>query len=304
MYTTFAAVFPIFALLILGNLARRSHFLDEKFWPQAEKATYYVLLPALLISRLAQAEFDWGTQFGFILAAMLLPTVIGFLCFFSQTILQLKNPDFTSFFQGGIRFNTYIGLPLVAILPGDGLTLAALLLAMMVPVINVLCVLVYEIYADRSNIHWHKIVSGIVKNPLIIACVIGISMNLTQLIPPEIFMSVLDKLAIMALPMGLLAVGAGLRLKALRTASQAFIWSTGLKLIAAPLITFGITLLFGIEGLPQAVLIIYSALPTASSSYILARQMGGNAELMAGIITGQTLLSMLSLPIVLMLLEG
>lgn len=114
-------------------------------------------------------------------------------------------------------------------------------------------------------------------------------------------MAVVDKLALMALPVGLLAVGAGLQLQALRAAGAAFVWSSVLKLMLLPVLTWLMADGLGLDHSAQQVLTLYAALPTAASAYILARQLGGSAELMAGIITGQTLLAMLSLPLAMVL---
>jgi hypothetical protein len=129
--------------------------------------------------------------------------------------------------------------------------------------------------------------------------VLGIILNVLPWKLPTIVLDVLKQLAQMALPAGLLAVGAGLNLAALRGLHASFFWSTALKLLVMPLVAWGIALLLGLDAVSSSILIMFAALPTAPSAYILARQLGGNAELMAGMITGQTLLALLSLPLVL-----
>nr|CAA6800090.1 MAG: Unknown protein [uncultured Thiotrichaceae bacterium] len=114
-------------------------------------------------------------------------------------------------------------------------------------------------------------------------------------------MRVIDNLSLMALPIGLLAVGAGLQLQALRDAGATFAWSSAVKLVILPLLSWFLAGALGLDHSAQQMLTLFAALPTAASAYILARQLGGNAELMAGIITGQTLLAMLSLPLVIVL---
>ncbi|MGB0846900.1 MAG: AEC family transporter [Thiolinea sp.] len=301
MAVGFTVVFPVFLLLILGNLARRSGFLDEAFWEQAERGTYYVLFPALLVTKLAQADFDWQASGWLVLAALILPFCAALLCFIAQRFLQLAHYDFGAFFQGGIRINNYIGLALVATMPDPALSLLALLMAVVIPLMNVLSVTVLTGYSGAQT-NFYAVLTGLAKNPLVLACLVGIALNTLQWLPPVLLLEVLETLGMMALPMGLLAVGAGLRLKTLHQAGRAFAWNTLLKLILVPLLAYILGMLLLQDDLSLAVFVVYAALPTASSAYILTRQMGGNAVLMAGIITGQTLVSMLTLPIVLFLL--
>lgn len=298
MAASFAAIFPVFLLLVLGNLARRSGFLGEPFWEQTERGTYYVLFPALLVTKLGAADFDWQASQWLVLAALIMPFCAATLCFGLQCVLRLNAYDFTAFFQGGIRLNNFIGLGLAATMPDPALTLLALLMAVFIPLMNVLSVTVLSIYAGTEP-NYRKVLRSLLRNPLVLACAVGMLLNYLQWLPPLVVMDVLGMLGAMAAPLGLLAVGAGLRLKALRTAGWAFAWSTVLKLVLIPLLGLTIAWLLALDALATSVFVMYTALPTASSAYILTRQMGGNATLMAGIITGQTLLSMLTLPLVL-----
>ncbi len=301
MNASLAAVLPVFLLMVLGHWARRSGFLDAVFWVQAERATYYLLFPALLLTRLAQAELDWQASQWLLIAALLLISVAAALCFGLQWLLRLSAHDFTAFFQGGIRLNNFIALGLIATLPDPALTVLALLMAVFIPAMNVLSVLVLSRYA-RAKPNYRAVLSGVLQNPLVLACASGILLNTCQWLPPPVLLGVLETLGAMAAPLGLLAVGAGLKLQALRAAGWVFVWNTLLKLVLMPLLGLVIALLLPLDRLTLSVFVVYSALPTASAAYILTRQMGGNAELMAGIITGQTLVSMLTLPLVLLLL--
>lgn len=300
MTTVFTAIFPVFALLVLGNIARRSGFLDEHFWRQAEQGTYYVLFPCLLLANLVRAELDWRAAALLAVCAALMVVTGSLLAFLFNTRLKLNGPDFTSFFQGSTRFNTFIGLALAAVLPAPALTYAALIIAVMIPLVNVFCVLVFAVYTP-VRLSLRSVMMQLVKNPLVVISIAGIVLNLLGWIPPDLVMGVVDKLALMALPVGLLAVGAGLRLQALRGAGHTFGWSALVKLVLLPLIIWFLAAALGLGHDAQRVLTLFAALPTAASAYILARQLGGNAELMAAMITGQTLLAMLSLPVVMFL---
>ncbi len=301
MGTVVSAVFPVFALLVLGHVARRSGFLPDDFWQYAERGTYFVLFPSLLVAHLAQAQLDWRSALWLIIAALLLPLCAASLSFLFRPVLRLAPADFTSFFQGVVRFNTYVGLALVALMPAPALVLAALVVAILIPVVNVLCVLVFATFT-QAQMRWPQVLLALLKNPLIIACLLGVVLNLLPVKLPAVLMDVIRTLGQVALPMGLLAVGAGLRLQALREAGASFFVSSLLRLLVLPLVAWGLAGVLGLSPVETAVLVVFAALPTAPSAYILARQLGGNAALMAGIITGQTLLSLLTLPVVLALI--
>ena len=300
MASLLIAIVPVFALLILGNIARRSGFLADSFWREAEKATYYILFPALLVKDLAKANVDY-TEAGLLLAlAAAIPLVATVLCFMFKPWLRLNGADFTSFFQGGIRFNTFMGLALVAAtLPAQAMPMAAILIAVMIPLINLLCIAVFARYA-QGQLHTHALLLAIVKNSLIVACVLGVILHQLPFTLPTVLWAVLDKLAQMALPVGLLAVGAGLHLQALRASGITLLGSSLIKLLVLPALFYGVCRWLQLDAVMTSVVVTFAALPTASSAYILARQLGGNAAMMAVLITGQTLLSLFTLPLILL----
>ncbi|RRJ83227.1 AEC family transporter [Aestuariirhabdus litorea] len=297
------ALLPVFGLILLGMLLSRMQFPGDSFWPQAEKLTYYLLFPALLVGKLATAEtgaVDIGRVatlvVGFLLAGSLLLWLL-------QRLVGWNGPRFTSIYQGGIRFNTYVGLATVSQLLGDGaMAVAAVAIALMIPLINLLCIAAFALYAGAERPSPLRVARQILSNPLIMACVTGIAWNLLGLPWPDALGLFMELLGQTALPMGLLAVGAGLQLSALRGASAALVWSSAVKLLGLPLLVLLLCQLTGTVGVTREVLLILAVLPTASSAYILARQLGGDAPLMAALISAQTLLAMLSMPLLLGLL--
>lgn len=294
----FTTILPIFVLLMLGYIAKQSGFLPSDFWPSVEKASYYVLLPALLVLNLSQAQINWSETIRLIVGITLVPIVASLVSFPFKAFLSLNPADYTSFFQGVIRFSTYIGLAISAVFPAPAPTLGALVLAVMIPVVNILCVLVFTLFVQKQ-LKTEVLLKSLATNPLVVACIIGIVLNLFPWKLPAVAIDVLKQLGQMALPTGLLAVGAGLNLAALRGLHAPFFWSSALKLLVVPLLAWGIAFVLGLGAMASSILIVFAALPTAPSAYILARQLGGNAELMAGMITGQTLLALFTLPLVL-----
>jgi hypothetical protein len=293
------ALGPVFILVLLGAALRRLKFPGDGFWPLAERFTYYLLFPALLISKLATASFENVAGLGIALTVVVPLIVITVALLLLSGSVSRSGKDFTSIYQGSIRFNSYVGLAAVSQLYGDpGMTIAAVTMAILIPIINVFCVIIFVIKTGAGDGALKTTAVEIATNPLIIGCLLGVALNLTGIGLPFWSDSVFHLLSLPALPLGLLAVGAGLRLDTLHSEARALIFSSSVKFVVLPLTALGMGMLVGLEGMSLQVVVLFFCMPTASSAYILARELGGNAPLMATLITGQTLLAMVTLPIV------
>lgn len=294
------ALTPVFVLILLGYLFRRWHFPGDDFWAQAERFTYYVLFPAMLIFKLGQARVAPSAYGDILILIVAMLVTMTLLLVALQWIWRWPGPVFSSVFQGGIRFNSYVALAAAGMLLGDeGLSLIAIAVAVKVPLLNLLCILMFSLVAGNGAVTLKPVLKAIVSNPLIIGSVVGMAWSYFRIGFHPLVAGILEPLSDLALPLGLMTVGAGLQLKALRGASMPFLVSSAVKLVVFPLLTAALALLLGMEGLMVQVTILLAALPTATSSYILARQLGGDAPLMAGIISGQTLLAMVTIPLLL-----
>ncbi|EKV32673.1 Auxin Efflux Carrier [Caenispirillum salinarum AK4] len=307
MLDTALALLPIFLLIVLGFWMKRSGFVPDAFWAPAEKTTYFITFPALLVFSTARAPLEgvaWGplalASTGAVLAVFLVASL-------SRPLLGVPAATFTSVVQGSIRPNTYVGLAAAAALFGDaGVALTALCVAGVVPLVNVLAVatLVRHVgdgsaeAAGRAATGPAATLKGIVTNPLILACALGITLNVSGLGLPPVVSPFLEILGRAALPVGLLAVGAGLALDTLRTSGGPVLAASVLKLAGVPLAAGVLAWTLGLTGVPAVVAVAYAALPCSASSYVLARRMGGDAPCMAGIITFQTLAAAATLPLV------
>ena len=297
----FAALWPVFALLFLGVLINRFQFVDHNFWSGAEKIIYYLCFPALLVTRLVAADFNGSESFVLIEAVLLLLALGSLFLIALQRLLKFSAASFTSVYQGGLRFNTYITLAIAAsLIPGEGLVIAAIIASVMIPLLNLLCVLVFAIYSDKRPSAL-TVFKQILSNPLILGCLVGLALNLSQLGIPVLVAPVLELLAQVALPLGLLAVGAGINLKAMRSSGVPLMMGVATRLIVMPL--FGLVVGSVLHLSEEALLIfmVFASVPTASAAYILAKQLNGDAPLVANIISAQTMLSMLTLPVALSL---
>lgn len=306
MQNIIEALLPIFFLIVLGYFFKRIKFPNEQFWASSDKFTYYVLFPALLIYKLSTATLEGVDGFNFVLAAFLTTLLLTFtLMLFNRFIKSFKGDSFTSIYQGAIRFNTYVFLALVDAIFGDsGLVLAALLMTFMIPFINILCIAVFSIYATSDKITIKSFVLSIVKNPLIVACVIGGLLNffsISLITPVEKTLSILSSAA---LPLGLLSVGVGLHLSSIKEAKLELVLAIIVKLVVFPIVMYFVAKTLGVTGVALLVLVVFASMPTASSAYILARQLGGDLKLMSSIITIQTLFSIVSIATILVWIQN
>lgn len=296
------ALWPLFALIIAGYILRLREFPSEAFWPGAERINYFVLFPALLFSSLAAAPLDNPA-----LPRLAGAVMLGLGVAWAGLMLFKRARDwpaarFGAFAQGTLRFNTYLGLAAVGSLFGkDGLALAALMLALMVPTVNVMSV--WALTAERG-VSVRSLLLPILKNPLILACVAGALFNLSGLGLPGGTDRLLGLLAAASLPLGLLCVGAALKPRELGGEVPALGWNSTLRLLAMPLLAYAVARLLSLPAMELTILVLFFALPTAPTAYVLTRQLGGDSHLMAGIITLQTLLAAATLPLVLTLLNG
>jgi predicted permease len=304
MLSVIFAIVPIFLLIALGGGLKRFGFPGDAFWPLADKMTYFIFFPALLVDNLSNARLgslDPTGMLGALLAVILLQAALVYLL---RPLARLDGPGFTSLFQGSTRFNTFVGLGAVAALDGGaGITLFAIAIALAIPTLNVLCVLTLARYGAHGQSTTLKgQLLFLLKNPLIIACLIGIAMNATGLSLPRGIDPAFKMLGSMAAPMGLLTVGAGLQWEAARNGGRAVLMACALKLVIYPLILFGAAKLWGLGALETKVMVLWGTMPTASASYILARQMGGDAPLAAAIVTVSTVLAFVTVPLFMLML--
>lgn len=299
--TATAALGPIFALILLGQALRRADFPGSAFWPPAERLAYYLLLPALLLKELALADlggYAFAPLIAVIVVSQLLMTALAYVL---RPWLAADGAGFGSVYQGVIRLNTYVGLAAAPALFGRaGAPLAALALAIMVPLVNLLCVAVIT-HAQGRVAPW-RLAAAVLRNPLIVACALGLALNLGDLGLPWGSAGLLDILSRAALPLGLLTMGAGLHLTAVGGRAAAVGVAVVLKLVGLPLLVWAGSVVADLAPLERAVLTLFAALPGAPSAYVLARQMGGDAPLAAAIVTVQTAAAMLTLPLLALLL--
>ena len=296
-----AALLPVFLLIVLGFLLKRSLLRLETQWHGLERLTYYVLFPVLLVQTLVKADLATVPVAGVGGALLLSALLMSLLCLGLRPLLArcaVDGPAFTSIFQGATRWQTYVALSVCGNLYGDtGLALASVAMVAIIPLVNVFSVAVLAHYASSERQSVRAVAMTVVRNPLIWACAIGLVLNVLHLPLPRIWHEVADALGRSSLAIGLLVTGAGLQLAGMFRPSLAASVAVFLKLILMPVLAIALAVWFGVAGSSLAIVAACAAVPTSASAYVLARQMGGDAPLLAQIITLQTILAAITMPI-------
>ncbi|ANW21633.1 AEC family transporter [Streptomyces clavuligerus] len=300
MIVTLDAVVPVALLIVLGWwLRRRDGPGGGALWAPLERITYAVLSPALFVSSIARADLglvDPLPMLGALAGSTLAATGVLLAL---RRVLGLDGPAFTSVVQGGIRLNTYVGVIVAAGLYGtDGVALFALASAVLVPLVNVVCVTVL-VRHGRGGGGLRTLPRQLAGNPLILGCAAGLALNLSGLPLPAALVGTADLLGDAALACGMLCVGAALSWRRTPGTGRALAVSSAVKLVALPLLAAGLCRLWGLDGAAATAVVLIQGLPTAASAYVLARRMGGDAPLMSTITAGQTVLALLTLPLAL-----
>ena len=283
---------PDFVLIAFGALLRRTRQFDARFWAGVERLVYLVLFPSLLFRSLATSTASPSEAWRLIAVGVLVTLSGMVLSALGKPLLRLEPDSFASCFQCAFRFNTYVALAAAARIGGpQAVALISLLIGILVPIVNVAAV---AMLAHRSD---GRLIFALARNPLVIACVLGIAWNLAGLPLLAPVDRVLELLATAALPLGLLAVGAGLAFERGTLPWTAVAWFNGIKLAALPAIAWLASRAIGLDPLGQQVAITMAAVPTATSAYILAVQMKARGAPVALLISTGTLMAALTLPL-------
>ncbi|MBV8470274.1 MAG: AEC family transporter [Burkholderiaceae bacterium] len=294
------AILPVFLIILLGVAIRHYEWLPEAFFPSIEKFSYNIAFPALLFVGTAKLSFH-GSQVGELAAATLLPTAVVAVLTLLGLLLapgqSLPDAARSSVFQGAIRPNTYFGVAVSALyFEPRAAALVMLALALCLPVVNVLSIIALSWWSG-SRTDFAKVGKTLASNPIILSTLAGALFSLSGLALPHALMNTLDILGKAALCLGLICVGSGLvfSLEGLRPVALGF--TSLLKLLAMPLAAAWVCLMLGLSAPVTLAASFYCSLPTAPNAYIMAKQLGGDARLMAALITLQTLLAALSVPL-------
>jgi predicted permease len=304
MSAAVSALLPVVFLIAAGVVLRHTVLREEEQWKGIERLTYYVLFPALIIDTVGRSDLS-SIPVRDVGAALAIPIVLmAALCLALRPILARRlgmgDPSFTSVMQGSMRWNTYVALPLAGSFYGaPGVALTAVAIVAMVPLLNVINVWALVYFASPEPRNARTIIVVLLGNPLIWSCIIGLAFNLFGIPIEGPIHAFADALGRASLACGPITVGAGLHVAALMRPAAPVLIATSLKLILMPAMAIGLGAIIGLEGAALGVVACCSAVPAPSGTYVLARQMGGDAALMAQIITFETALAVLTMPVAL-----
>lgn len=285
---------PDFLLIVCGFLVCRFTGLDRSVWNATERLVYWLLFPVLLFTSIVRTPLDLGASIGLGLAGL---AVLGAGIVLASALRHLPGVDLrlqSSGAQVAFRFNSYVALALAERIGGAaGVAWIALLVALCVPLANFGAVWFLARHGGQSTLR------ELAHNPLILSTVAGLVANLAGLQLPDTAATVLTRIGGAALPLGLMAVGAGLELGGLQKAPRLAAALLAIRHLALPLVGLGLGVLLALPAGQAQILLAFAALPTASSCYVLAARMGGDGPYVAGLVTASTLLGMLSVPLAL-----
>ncbi len=295
------ALFPLIMLIAMGYLFKRTQFLTDEFWRGAEKLNYLILFPVLLFNNLAYIKLELATITQVLLALFIIIIITALTLWVAKAFFHIPIARFGVYVQSQIRFNTYIGLSIMSLLFGaQGMQMFAMMIALAIPLVNVISVLAFS---QGQGLKPVQIVFSLVKNPLILGCLVGIIFNLLQLSLFSGLEQLFKILASMSLPLGLICVGAALQFADLKHDYSRLLLNTVGRLMVVPGLAYLICYALNLNQFETIVLVVFFALPTASASYILTRYFNGDSQLMAGIISLQTLCFAVTFPVLMLLLS-
>ncbi len=296
-------LFPDFSLILVGYLVCRYTALNRTVWEQVEALVYFLLFPVLLFHSIVKSPLDFkatssliGAGWALGLAGIGLAYALPHLPWLGKT---MSHRDHAASAQVAFRFNSFIGLALAERLAGPpGLLMIAVLIGVCVPLFNVAAVWPMARHAKKG------FAGELVRNPLIIATASGLVANIAGLAIPTWMEPTVSRLGAASLALGLMAAGAGMQLGALARAKTLAVSVLAIRHAILPMAAWGLSHLFGLSPLQSTVLLAFSALPTASTCYVLAARMGYDGTYVAALVTVSTLLGMLSLPFALGVLSA
>lgn len=298
MAEVFGALLPTFILIALGYTVRSTNIATAEQFGMVNRFGYFVLYPSFLFTLVSSADFSGGDALPFLLALLGGFLSLVALALTLRFVFRGDDPAYTSLFQGSVRWNGFALLAAAGSLYGDqGPALIGLAFGPLVLTINVICVIVLSVWGSARATSMRAVLDQIIANPLILGCAAGLAANAVGLHDLGPVTDALRLLGGAAMPIALMCVGAGLDFRALRGAGAKVASASLMRLVVAPSLTYAACTLIGLPTLPTAVAVGIASTPTAAAAYTFAREMGGDAKLIAAIITATTILSFITMPI-------
>ncbi|MEH6405541.1 MAG: AEC family transporter [Sneathiella sp.] len=301
-------IVPVFSIILIGYFLKRLVLSDDKQWAGMERITFVLLIPCLIIKTLVEANLSQisiqsiaTTLLGALCLVLLILSVVYFLLVKNN---RISVSAFTSIFQTATRWNAFIALAInESLFDNIAVSLTAVCMVILMPIINIINVSVLTSLLTNGSVSLIGLIGKILKNPIIVACLIGVAISLSSIQPWAPAMDILGILGKTSLGLILLSVGAGLKLAAFSNSKKNLFLSCSLKLFMMPALVVLLGIIVGLDELTLTTVTLIAAMPSASNGYILAREMGGDAPLYANAVSLQVLLSFVTIPMWLRILS-
>ena len=296
-------LFPDFSLIICGYLVCRYTALNRTVWEQVESLVYYFLFPVLLFHSIVKSPLDLVAASSLIGAGLLMGmTAIAMaysLPYLPWLGARIDRRDPAASAQEAFRFNSFSALALADRLAGaEGLLLISVLIGVCVPLFNIAAV--WPMTRHNQSGFGRELL----RNPLIMATATGLVANLLGFSLPIWLEPTVTRIGAASLALGLMAAGAGMQFSHLSQAKTLAVAALSIRHLLTPVVGLLLANLFKLPPAQTTILLAFSALPTASSAYVLAARMGYNGGYVAGLVTLSTRLGVVSLPFALGVLGG
>jgi malonate transporter and related proteins len=299
------AIFPIFILLFLGSILKRFNITNDTFLKTSDKLVYFIFFPVMLFWKIGSASPERAVSVNLCSASILAVILVYLLSLAMIRLFHISNFQAGTFSQACYRFNTYIGMAIVMNSLGEsGVRYFGILIGFAIPIINVLAV---------STLIWHSekkgslgknvkvLLKAVISNPLILGCAAGLVFSRFHLSFPIFIDNTFQLMTSVTMPLALISIGGSLTLTGLKHHTKISLIASLLKILVLPTIGFFLLTSFSVTGIPFKAGMIFFALPTSTSIYVLSAQMNSDTQLASAAIMLSTLFSFISLSIALLI---
>ncbi len=304
MINFFNALLPVIVIVGLGRFLAWKAVIPDSGFRSVERLCFVLLLPVMVVGVLAEADFD-DAPWRMAVALLGAQAVVVASSVIAPLWKKTTRPAIGCIIQSNARWNALIGLSIAGSLYGEaGLALVAITAAVLIPTANMITVTGFSIYGDIGDKPKRNPLIELIRNPIVIGCIIGGLLNVLNMPPSGVVKTTMNILADGAIALGLLAAGAAVDIAALKRAgARTFFWA-GWRLVSYPAVAGGLGWVLGASPMTIMVMVICTATPTATSGYILAKEMGGDAPFMANLVAVQTVLAIITMPIIFLIAQS
>ena len=277
---SFNTVLPIMLMIAAGFAARRLHWIGPKGIQEGNRCVFYIFLPLLLFNNIRTSQIDAIADVKTIAYAVVTILLCFGLLFLLVPRIAKDRNTYGVLIQGIARANYAIyGIPLVMLIyPESDTSIAAVIVICVIPIFNVLSTIALMKYGSAKTSAW-QIFKGILYNPLIIGTMLGLLFLLLQIPIPTVLATPIEKLGSIATPFALFLLGTNMDFSKAKSNIRVLSVAVVARLVLFPLLFLTGAVLIGIRDVSLAALIALYGSPTAVSSFPMAQQLGGDADL-------------------------